>query len=132
MRQRRFGHVHQLILQIIYFIVVLNALLEFGNDCSEEHVYHECVNGSLVEYIKYPPEILKTLRSLLVFHCQHKVQEVFVVHLALVGLVFFKYSVDENIRKSWGVSCKFLFFKHTVFVLVQPQVSIIHSKTALN
>jgi hypothetical protein len=49
-----------------------------------------------MEYIKYPPKVVKRLRSFLVFHGQNEVKERFVVHFTLKSLKFLENSVYEN------------------------------------
>jgi len=71
-----------------------------------------------MENIENSPEILQTLWTLFIFHSQHEVQEILVVHFTLVGLVFFKYTVNEYICQTRGVSGQLLLLKHTVLVTV--------------
>lgn len=96
----RLGHVKQLIFEIIYLVVVLESLGELVDDCSEEHVDDESVNGTFVEHIEDSPEVLQALGTLLVLHSQHEVKEVFVIHFSFVGLILFKNTINKNVRKS--------------------------------
>lgn len=126
-RQGWLRHVKKLVFQVIHFVVVLQSLREFVDDCSEKHVDNECVDGALVENVYYSPEILQALGTFFILHGQYEIQKVFVIHFALVCLVLFEYPINEDVGQTWTVSCQLLLFKHAVFVLVQSQICVIYS-----
>jgi hypothetical protein len=82
----------------------LNALLQFGDYLSKEHVDHKCVDGAFVVHIEHTPEVVEGLRTFFVFHSEHEVKESFVIHFALEGLEFFKNSVNKNLSQTRGVA----------------------------
>lgn len=132
MRARWFGHIPQLILQVVHLVFSLNLPLQLLNNLPEEHIDHKCINSSFVKNIKHSPEVLDGLRRLLVFHCEHEVKECFVVHFALKGLELLKDAIDENLCEARCIPRQLRFLQHAVFVRVQLQVLIVDAKGAVH
>ena len=66
--------------------------------------------------IQNSPEILDSLRSLLVVHRQDEFQESFVAHLSVDSWVLLEYSVDDDGGKSLRVFRKVFFLEEVVLV----------------
>ena len=79
--------------------------------------------------IEYPPEVLQCLGRLFVLHCEHKVEEGLIVHLALESLVLLENAVDKYLGKPIGVISELMLFEHAVLILVELEVLIVDAET---
>ena len=81
-----------------------------------------------MEHIEYAPEVVKGLWRLFIFHSKNEVKECLVIHLAFKGLKLLKHSVDKDSCQTRRIAGQFCLVKHSILILVQLQVLIIHSE----
>lgn len=82
-----------------------------------------------MEDVEYSPEILESLWTLLVLHCQDEIKEGFVIHFPFKCLVLLEYSINEDGGQSRRIASQLGLLQHSVLINIKSQILVIYSQT---